>query len=75
MYLVEQDGNDEVVEGKSFREVSIVVMEEEKSEDENNVLSGELRECTPNYLHTRDRQHHCSTTVCREHTSNNNTTH
>ena len=42
LYLVGKDGNDEVVEGKSLREVGVVKVEKEQSKYEDKELSGQL---------------------------------
>ena len=63
-YLIEEDGYDEVIKGKSLREVSVVKVKEQQGEGENDVLSGELCVGTTDELHSSDRQNQCSSTVC-----------
>ena len=60
--LVEQDRDDEVIEGEPLREVAVVVVEEEEGEDEDQVLARELGEGTPEELQSGHRQNQsCST--------------
>ena len=42
--LVKQDCDDEVIEGQSLGQVTVVVVEEEEGEDEHQVLARQLRE-------------------------------
>ena len=63
MYLEEENGNDEVIEGEPLGEVAIVVAEEEQGEDENEVLSRQLRPSQANDLQTCHRQNNGCTTA------------
>ena len=61
-YLMEQNGNYEIVQGKPLREIGIVEVEEEQSEDEDEVLLGGVGQGTAHQLHTHHGHHKSCTT-------------
>ena len=62
-HLVEQNGDDEVIEGKPLREVGIVEVEEEESEGKDEVLLRGVCQGTAYQLHPHHCHHKGCTTV------------